>query len=184
MSTTAVVPNPNTSAEMPLKSETLNYSILAEGEGEKASFSLTQSEKMLEKIANDQKKATEDGKTYDGPQVVTKVTVSKPIVGTMDGFNELFPNDKDKIAIINLGISKNFDRTVRKNLLETDDKNQLVYPFSDGVIDGTPFVQDVSVRTKMSDEEVAIKALNKIPGVNADVIANILAQIKAAQGQS
>lgn len=179
MSTNAVVPSPNTLAELPVKTETVDYAIIAElkDDGTVNKFSLTTSEKQVEEI----EKPDYKGKN----QIARKVSVSKPIVGTLDGFSSLFPDVKDQVAIINMGISKNFDRTVRKNLLETDDAGQqLTYAFPDGVIDGTPFIQDVTIRQKMSDEEAAVKALSKIGGLTPDQIAAIMAQVKAAQASA
>lgn len=190
MATSAVVPSNGTVAAIPVKTETLNYAVVADTDenGKFTKYALTSSEKQISTIESSD--YTEKMKAANkNPQViVVKQAVSKPIVGTLDGFDHLFPAEKDKLFIINKGIDTHFGARLRANLLETNDKDELVFQFSDSPLDATKFIQQINYREKLSDEEEAAQALSKIPGVNADLIATIMAQIKAvqsgAQGQA
>ena len=172
MSTTAVISDPNTIATLPISSEVLNYTAIVEldEKGVIQKKSLTTSSKRVEPL---------EAPGYAGKEIIAfKQTVSRPVVGTLAGFTELFPDTDAQLFIINRGLSAFADAKVRSVFLETDkDDTALVFQSTTGTYDLTADVQDTPAR-KLTSEETLVASLRKM-GVSSDMISQVFASLQA-----
>jgi hypothetical protein len=172
MSTTAVISDPNTIATLPISSEVLNYTAIVEldEKGVIQKKSLTTSSKRVETLEADD---------YYGKEIIAfKQTVSRPVVGTLAGFTDLFPDADAQLFIINRGLSAFADAKVRSVFLETDkDDTALVFQSTTGTYDLTADVQDTPAR-KLTSEETLVASLRKM-GVSSDMISQVFASLQA-----
>ena len=172
MSTTAVISDPNTIATLPISSEVLNYTAIVEldEKGVIQKKSLTTSSKRVETL---------EAPEYAGKEIIAfKQTVSRPVVGTLAGFTELFPDTDAQLFIINRGLSAFADAKVRSVFLETDkDDTALVFQSTTGTYDLTADVQDTPAR-KLTSEETLVASLRKM-GVSSDMISQVFASLQA-----
>jgi len=172
MSTTAVISDPNTIATLPISSEILNYIAIVEldEKGVIQKKSLTTSAKRVETL---------EAADYSGKEIIAfKQTVSRPVVGTLAGFTDLFPDTDAQLFIINRGLSAFADAKVRSVFLETDkDDTALVFQSTTGTYDLTADVQDTPAR-KLTSEETLVASLRKM-GVSSDMISQVFASLQA-----
>ena len=172
MSTAAIIPDPNTIATLPISSEVLNYTAIVEldEKGVIQKKSLTTSSKRVETL---------EAPEYAGKEIIAfKQTVSRPVVGTLAGFTELFPDTDAQLFIINRGLSAFADAKVRSVFLETDkDDTALVFQSTTGTYDLTADVQDTPAR-KLTSEETLVASLRKM-GVSSDMISQVFASLQA-----
>jgi hypothetical protein len=172
MSTAAIIPDPNTIATLPISSEVLNYTAIVEldEKGVIQKKSLTTSSKRVETL---------EAPDYAGKEIIAfKQTVSRPVVGTLAGFTELFPDTDAQLFIINRGLSAFADAKVRSVFLETDkDDTMLVFQSTTGTYDLTADVQDTPAR-KLTSEETLVASLRKM-GVSSDMISQVFASLQA-----
>ena len=179
MSTTAVISDPNTIATLPISSEILNYTAIVEldDKGVIQKKSLTTSAKRVETLEALTAKNKEEG--LDTKEIIAfKQTVSRPVVGTLAGFTELFPDTDAQLFIINRGLSAFADAKVRSVFLETDkDDTALVFQSTTGTYDLTADVQDTPAR-KLTSEETLVASLRKM-GVSSDMISQVFASLQA-----
>jgi hypothetical protein len=177
MSTSAVITEPNTLATLPISSEILSYTAIV---------TLDAAGKIVKKGLNTSAKkvATLEAPGYTGPeQIAYKQSVSRPVVGTMEGFDSLFPDLDSKLFIINYGCARFADAKARAVMLETnDDDTELTFQPTDGTFDLTPEVQNTPAR-KLTNEEITINNLRKM-GVSDDVIRSVFASLAAAKSQA
>lgn len=177
MSTSAVITSPDTLATLPVSSEILSYTAIvtldAAGKIEKKGLN-TSAKKVAALEAAD----------YEGKeQIAFKQNVSRPVVGTLEGFDSLFPDTDSKLYIINYGLARYADAKARAVLLETnDDDTEFVFQPTDGTYDLTAEVQQTPAR-KLTNEEVTINNLRKM-GVTDEVIRSVFASLAAAKAQA
>jgi hypothetical protein len=174
MSTTAVITDPNTLTTLPISSEILNYTAIVEldEKGVIQKKALTTSSKRVENL---------EAAGYAGKEVIAfKQTVSRPVIGTLAGFEELYPDTDARLFIINRGLSAYADAKVRTVLLDTNnDGTELTFQSTNGVYDLTTDVQETPAR-KLTAEETTIAGLRKM-GVSDDLIAQVFASLAAAK---
>jgi len=172
MSTTAVISDPSTIATLPISSEILNYTAIVEldEKGVIQKKSLTTNVRRVETL---------EDPDYAGKEIIAfKQTVSRPVVGTLAGFTELFPDTDAQLFIINRGLSAFADAKVRSVFLETDkDDTALVFQSTTGTYDLTADVQDTPAR-KLTSEETLVASLRKL-GVSSDMISQVFASLQA-----
>jgi hypothetical protein len=177
MSTTAVIPSPDTIATLPVGSLVVTYNAIVEldEKGVISKKGLNTSEKKAKEI---------EAPDYKGKEVIAfKQIVSRPVVGTLAGFDSLFPDADSKLFIINYGLARWADSKARAVLLETnDDDTQIVFQPTEAPFDLTPHLQETPAR-KLSQEEVALNTLKKL-GVSDDMIRSVFANIQAAKAQA
>jgi hypothetical protein len=174
MSTTAVITDPNTIATLPVSSETLNYTAIVEldEKGVIQKKALTTSAKRVETL---------EKPDYAGKEIIAfKQTVSRPVIGTLAGFTDLFPDVDAQLFVINRGLSAYADAKVRSVFLETNtDGTELTFQSTTGTYDLTADIQETPAR-KLTAEETTIAGLRKM-GVSDDLIAQVFASLAAAK---
>jgi len=177
MSTTAVIPNPNTIATMPVGSVVVTYNAIVEldEKGVITKKGLNTSEKKAKEL---------EAAGYAGKEVIAfKQAVSRPVIGTLEGFDSLFPDADSKLFIVNYGLARWADSKARAVLLETNDEDtQLTFQPTEAPFDLTADLQETPAR-KLSQEEVALNTLKKL-GVSDEMIRSVFANIQAAKAQS
>ena len=186
MATSAVITEPtsvDTSATFPIKYETIEYAatVTLDDKGKIDKKALTTSEKKITLLESPEyaTKVAADAKLE---QLVFKQSVKRPLAGTIEGFQQLYPNVADQLFIINRGITVFADAQVRKVLLETnDDDSQFIFQPTDIPFDLTDTIKDVPKIVKMTAQEKAIETLKS--SLPADMLAQIIAQLQAAQGK-
>lgn len=172
MATNATIPAANTLTAMPIKNETITFAVVVKmGEDGKIlpkSVRHTSSEKDI---------ASLEAPDYKGDEVIAfKQPVSKPSVGTLEGFEELIPDADERLNIINKGISSKFNQKIRTTLIELDEAGNLAFQVVEPVYDATPLVQACAERVNLSPTEKAMKVLGAL---DPEVLKGILAQFAA-----
>jgi len=156
MSTTAVIPSPNSVAALPVKNENVNFAVVVKLDEQSKITAVrhTSSEKDI---------ATLESPEYKGTETIAfKQTVIKPSAGTLEGFEQLIPDADERLSIINKGLSAKFNQKIRTTLIEQDEAGNLAFQPVEPTYDGTPLVQAASERVSASPTDKAIKMLGSL----------------------
>lgn len=182
MSTSATILDQGTIAALPLKYENLEFAVIVKTneEGKITAVRHSQRDKDIANLESSAYPHTDKEKA--SPELIAfKQVVKKVIVGTIEGFEELFPNPEHRLAIINKGVDQQFNSKIRTTLIEQDASDNLVFQPTDAPYDATSLVQDVSNRgVKLTEGEIALKALSGLKESNPVMFAAIIAQFAAA----
>jgi hypothetical protein len=181
--TVASVADQNTSATLPIKYEQVTFAVVytpnpAEGDqhGKPTKVRHTSSVKDI----NTLKGLSEDGSKqvpYVGAEVIAfEQTVKKPLVGTLEGFQQLITDGDEQINIINKGINSKFNQKIRTTLIEQEADGSFSFAPVEGAYDATPLVQEEAKRTTLNPTERALKMLGNLP---QDQLQAILAAMQA-----
>jgi len=177
MSTTAVIPSPNSVAALPVKNENVNFAVVVKlDEAQKiTSVRHTSSEKDITNLESPEYPITPKEKA-EPETIAFKQTVIKPSAGTLEGFEQLIPDAEERLSIINKGLSAKFNQKIRTVLVEQDEAGNLAFQPVEPTYDGTSLVQEASQRVSASPTDKAIKMLGSL---SPEMLQQILAQFAA-----
>lgn len=190
---TVAVIAPPTIAAIPIKTESALFAVVfkvdAEGnpkrdeKGNVLAPRHTSSENDIKYLEDPEyvKKQTEKakGKEPELEVIALKQMVSRPIAGTLEGFETLVTDPEERLNIINKGLSSKFNQKIRTALIEQNDDGTLVFQPTDGMYDATPLVQE-STRATMSQTDKAFKLLAGLDEATRAAIIAQFAKVAAA----
>lgn len=95
---------------------------------------------------------------------------------TEEGMSRLVPSLEERLYLFNKGAIQKQQSKFRAKLIEVDDQGALSFEPSDSSFDLSDILAEESQRRNLTDEEKAIRAMEKLP---EDVIARAMAVLQA-----
>lgn len=114
-------------------------------------------------------------------QLAIQQTIRKYRVSNVQGSLLQLISDQDETDnIANRGIAAKFSQKVSANMLEVDDKNQLVFQPVEGVFDSLDWLQEETTRRNLSPIEKVERDLKKnLANLSSDDMAKVQAMLQS-----
>lgn len=114
-----------------------------------------------------------DGFVHDFTQ-----TVRVPRVGSVDGISELIPDEEERVAIFNRGVSQKLTQKLGAKFKESDESGKAVYTPTEEAFDPTELLREA---TQQRNLDPVSKAKKYLAGLDPKVLEQMLQAMVASQ---
>lgn len=114
------------------------------------------------------------------------VTVRGYTVSSFEGLLQLIGGDAEEaVNIVNRGLKQKYSQKINATLLEVDEANkQLIYEPTGEVYDSRALLSEPTRRRNLSVEERFTRAVKDLPGIPADIDADLIKKLLAQLQQA
>jgi hypothetical protein len=168
----------NTTVDMALKPQTLDYAVIEVHKEVKNEDGTTSKDISFVAITG----VKEIAKAKEAGKLKFEQTVSWDDAGNDEGMKQVIKNEKDRAAVFNAGVkSSRINPRVKRVLEEQDENGNLTFEPIQGAFDIRELINEPAQRRTLTDMEKGVAALQLIfPDKTQAELMNILGAIKAS----
>lgn len=170
MSTTA------TTVDMSTKPELITFALIEEKIADGFESDGTTPRYKSELRAASREKDIADAKLKN--QVLVEQSFSFDMPGTFEGILEVIPDKDEALQIFKAGYKTRINSRTVALMTETDADGNPAFQAVEGNYDIRALLQEPAQKRNLSPMDKAVKALSGIPGISADMVAALIAQVR------